>query len=78
MRLTGWVVIVGSCLVALVTAGVATALLEHVAPGSAGPGSVITNLDIPGSALVAGVAILTTARILRLAVELRQDVDATI
>lgn len=78
VRLIGWVLILGSILAELATAVAETGMLNYVVPGSFGVLALVSYVEIPLTAIIGGVAILTAARVLRLAVALRQDVDATI
>jgi len=77
-RVLGWYVIVGAVAAALVSAVADAALVGHVVPGFFTADVVGDCWETPWTALLAGIGVLTIARVMQRATAMRQDLDATI
>lgn len=77
-RVLGWYVIVGSLAAELVSAVADAALVGHVVPGFFTADVVGACWETPWTALLAGIGVLTIARVMQRAAAMRQDLDATI
>lgn len=74
----GWYVILGSLAASLVKAVATAALVGQAVPGRFDAGTVQYVWATPWTALLAGIGVLTIARVLQRATAMRQDLDATI
>jgi hypothetical protein len=74
----GWYVILGSLAARLVEAVATAALVGRAVPGRFDAGTVQYAWTTPWTALLAGIGVLTIARVMQRATAMRQDLDATI
>jgi hypothetical protein len=74
----GWYVVLGALVASLVEAVATAAIVGRAVPGRFSAGTVQYAWDTPWTALLAGVGVLTIARVLHRATAMRQDLDATI
>jgi len=77
VRFLGWYVVLGSLLVATVQAVARSALLGQIVTGGFRFQTALHQWSVSVGVLVAGVGVITIARVLGRAVALRRDVDAT-
>jgi hypothetical protein len=77
-RVLGWYVMGGALAAALVSAVADASLVGHVVPGFFSADVVVACWETPWTALLAGIGVLSIARVMQRAAAMRQDLDATI
>jgi hypothetical protein len=77
-RVLGWYVLVSMLVGATVSAWAETALLDTLIPGTFSAGSVYAAFDGSWTLVLVAIGVLTIARVLRIAVGMREDLDATV